>query len=251
MPDYLHLKAEHRAAVDRCLKWIAQSNPKVSFVAILVGSVARGTDSERSDLDVVLLSATPLQVKGCDPIAHVQAFMYDSFAEKLRTGDDFAAWCVRLGVPILGDLKKFQAIASSVDASIWPDWKHKVPHATRRLILAEDMRLIGDSSAASEETLYAAAHIARAILLRAGVFPLSRPEMVAQLDRENHVVLAELLRRLVLHDEEPRFLNRAVRYLKRVLIDLDKATFGSLAEKHLLEAAKRAAARRSTDSRVS
>ena len=40
---------------------------------------------------------------------------------------------------------------------------------------------VEDSDAASEEFLFAASHIARATLLRAGVFPLSRPELPSQL----------------------------------------------------------------------
>jgi hypothetical protein len=238
MPD-LQLNPDHRATIDRCLDSIAQSNPGIAFTAILVGSVVRGTETERSDIDVVLLAATPLVVIGCDARMHVQAFTYESFATKLRTGDDFAAWCVRLGVPVPQYAAGWQAIVSSPDASVWPDWKHKISHAARRLILADDMRRIGDLTAASEESLYAAAHVSRAILLKSGVFPLSRPELVSQVSRDNPV-LSEILRRLLLQDEDVRFLNRAVRYLKRLLMNLDKAGFGRFAQDRIREIAAKA-----------
>jgi hypothetical protein len=238
MPDS-QLNPDDRATIDRCLDSIARSNPGVGFTAILVGSVVRGTETERTDIDVVLLSATPLRVIGCDPRTHVQEFTYESFTTKLRTGDDFAAWCVRLGVPVSEYAAGWQAIVSSPDASVWPDWKHKISHAARRLILADHMRRIGDLAAASEESLYAAAHVSRAILLKSGVFPLSRPELVSQLAGD-HPVLSEILRRLLLRDEEVRFLNRAVKYLERLLIDLDKAGFGGFAQDRIREIAAKA-----------
>ena len=47
--------------------------------------------------------------------------------------------------------------------------------------MAEAVLETDDLDAAAEEFLYAASHIARAILLRSEIFPLSRPEMPAQL----------------------------------------------------------------------
>ena len=48
--------------------------------------------------------------------------------------------------------------------------------------MASGLLDVGDLDAASEELLFAASHVARATLLRDGVFPLSRPELPSQLD---------------------------------------------------------------------
>jgi hypothetical protein len=112
------------------------------------------------------------------------------------------------------------------------------------LILASDLLRIGDLAAASEEALYATAHTARAMLFKSDVFPLSRPEMVDQLVKTGYRTLAELLRRLLLEDEDARFLYRTIRYLKKLLVSLDKATFGTFARGHARDAGKRAESRR-------
>lgn len=52
---------------------------------------------------------------------------------------------------------------------------------------------MGDLDAADEEARFALSHLARAILLAAGVFPLSRPELAAQLEEIGETDLARLL----------------------------------------------------------
>ena len=54
--------------------------------------------------------------------------------------------------------------------------------------------MMGDVRAANEEMLLALSHLARASILRRGEFPLSRPELAAQLDSLGDSSLASLLR---------------------------------------------------------
>ena len=83
----------------------------------------------------------------------------------------FASWCVRLGLPI-ADPGIWTTITTDPEAAEWPNWKPKIMHAMRRLILASDLRKTGDLTAASEEVLYAAAHTARGDpSASSGVFP--------------------------------------------------------------------------------
>lgn len=156
---------------------------------------------------------------------HVQSIREGTFREKLQVGDDFAGWCVRFGVPLLTS-KGWLAIVNSPDAELWPDWRKKVTHAARRLMLAATMVDAGDDEAAAEETLYAASHAARAMLLKSGVFPLSRPEMVQQLQEAGHRSLAELLKQLIYGTTNERQLRRAQLYMKKLLVHLDKITYG-------------------------
>ena len=233
---------EQRAETRRCIVAMTAANSGVEFAAVLVGSVARETSTERSDIDVVFVSGERLRHPRCVGRVHAQVFEADEFRGKLRDGDDFALWCVRLGVP-LADPGIWAAIAAAPEAAKWPDWKPKLAHATRRLILASHLLKVGDRTAASEEALYAATHVGRALLLRAAVFPLSRPEVVEQLAAAGHRPLVQLLRRLLAEEEDHRFLYQSVRYLKRLLTNLDKGIYARLATQYARDAARRRARR--------
>ena len=155
---------------------------------------------------------------------HVQVLTIDELWERLRAGDDFAAWCVRYGVPLLTSDSWLQVVKSP-EANAWPDWRRKLRHAARRLALASMLLETGDLAAAAEEMLYASSHTARAILLRAGVFPLSRPEIIAQLGELGQYALPKLLQEL--SDKEPtkRLLKSSIIYIKRLLVHLDKTSY--------------------------
>ncbi|MDE2758580.1 MAG: nucleotidyltransferase domain-containing protein, partial [Acidobacteriota bacterium] len=196
---------EQNAAIHGCIEAVTASNPRVEFAAVLVGSVARGTSTERSDIDILFVSEHRLRRPRCAAQVHAQLFVTDELHRKLRSGDDLPSWCIRFGVPIV-DPGIWQKITGCPEAAQWPDWKLKITHATRRLILASDLLRVGDLSAASEETLYALTHTARAMLLRTDVFPLSRPEMVEQVATAGYPSLAKLLQQLLAAEQDRRGL---------------------------------------------
>ena len=76
--------------------------------------------------------------------------------------------------------------------------------------------------AAREELLLAACHLARAILLRDGVFPLSRPELPDQLQAMD-AELAKLLRRLIFDDVSAEAWQPAMSMLASKLTQLTEA----------------------------
>ena len=81
----------------------------------------------------------------------------------------------------------------------------------------------GDAEAATEELVYAASHIARAILLARGVFPLSRAELPPQL-KPYESELADALDRLIVGDIEIDKLKKIQHFLQDRLRQLtDKA----------------------------
>lgn len=201
-------------------------NPETDLNVILVGSVARGTETLQSDLDLLVVSDAEARLPAPGGRLHVQSFTEEAFRAKLRSGDDFAAWCVRFGVPLVSS-GRWAAIVDSDEAEIWPEWRNKVKHATRRLVLATAMLDAGDLEASAEETLYAVSHTARAVLLKQGAFPLSRPEMVQQLAESGHQVLAELLKELIYATASQRRLTRTHFYVKKLLVHLDKTTYGN------------------------
>ncbi|MGB9242909.1 MAG: nucleotidyltransferase domain-containing protein [Candidatus Acidiferrales bacterium] len=215
---------------------VSSANQEMQISVILIGSVARSTHTSQSDLDLLVISdQLPLVERHADRL-HVQALTAQQFTERLRAGDDFAAWCVRYGVPI-ATAKPWLDIVSSAEAAIWPDWHTKVHHAARRLALAAVLLQTEDIAAAGEEMLYAVSHTARAILLKAGVFPLSRPEIISQLRETNHERLAKMLEDLSYQEPSKAALNRYSLYIKRLLVTIDRPAyqeFVQLRRQHLL-----------------
>ena len=112
-------------------------------------------------------------------------------------GDDYPGWALRFGTP-LRDPGGWWAehAAAEIENPHWPDWRPKVEHARKRIRMAFELLEVGDVDAASEELLFAASHVARAILLKQGVFPLSRPELPSQL-KDVDPSLAGLLAELI------------------------------------------------------
>ena len=223
-----------RQALDDCVARILECGDIVAVV--LIGSVARNVPTEASDIDLLVLAESALERPRCHPLVHLQILTKAEFIRRLRSGDDFTAWCIRLGVPLRSEIQ-WQEIRNCPEAEMWPRWERKVRHAARRLVLATDLQKTGDLSSASEEMLYAVAHTARALLLKNQVFPLSRPEMAAQLLEIGYPHLARVLENLLADDQQVRALERARRYVKRLLVTLDRDTYQGYA------AERRAAAR--------
>ncbi len=203
---------------------VSSANKEMQISVILIGSVARSTHTSQSDLDLLVIGdGQPLVDRHPDRL-HVQALTAQQFAKRLRAGDDFAAWCVRYGVPIVA-AKPWLDIVNSAEAAIWPDWHKKVRHAARRLTLAAALLETGDIAAAGEEMLYAVSHTARAILLEARIFPLSRPEIISQLREANHERLARILEDLSYQEPTKAALNRDLLYVKRLLVFVDRPAY--------------------------
>lgn len=208
---------------------VRSSNKDAEIAVILIGSVARSTHTSQSDLDLLIVSDQPVLVDRRPDRLHVQALTTQQFMDRLRGGDDFVAWCVRYGVPIVSS-KSWLHIIASPEAAIWPDWHTKVRHAARRLTLAATLLQTRDIAAAGEEMLYAASHTARAILLKSGIFPLSRPEIINQLREAGHERLGRVLEELSYDPPTREALTRDLMYIKRLLILLDRRVYSEFVQ---------------------
>ena len=67
--------------------------------------------------------------------------------------------------------------------------------------------------------------------------------MVGQLSECGEPVLSGMMGRLLVEDEGGRFLYKAIRYLKRRLVDLDRTSYGAYARRHAQSRMKRRMAR--------
>lgn len=201
-------------------------NPGVETAVVLIGSVARNAETDQSDLDLLVLADRPLETRRTADRLHVQAMEESAFAARLISGDDFAAWCVRFGIPLVRT-STWDGLVTSDGARTWPDWRQKIDHAARRLFLADELSRMGDGVAAQEELLYSISHIARAVLFKAGVFPLSRPEMIPQLGPAGYPKLGSLLDAFVRGNVHASTLRRGLLYSKKLLVHLDRSRFES------------------------
>src|ERR1039457_6208376 len=175
-----------------------------------------------------------LRKGACDSVIsgyHIKFSTEADFLRRLNAGEDFEAWCVRYGVQLL-DRGAWERIKSS-SANVWPRWDIKVVHGIRRLFLASELSKMGDREAAREELIFVLGHIARGLLLKNGRFPLSRPELAEQVNELGYPELAALHKRLRNADLPCETdISLALNYSKRLLIYLDRATYGTIAREH-------------------
>jgi uncharacterized protein (UPF0332 family) len=209
---------------EKFVERLKDANPGRMIDLILIGSVARGKETSRSDVDILAIADNRIHNPGTDDPIHLQIVSQDNFVKRLSDADDFACWAVRYGVPLV-ETAFWREIARSHSKAVWPSWQKKVSHAANRLVIAARLLEIGDLAAAAEETLYAASHAARAVLLRDQIFPLSRPEMVDQLHSAKQLLLSQLLSALVSDIYSTDALYRGHGLLKKLLIGLDRTTY--------------------------
>ena len=165
---------------------------------VLIGSSARRVMNDRSDVDILVLKDDDRRLRIEHPgDVHLQQDSRSRFLRRLEEGDDYPGWALRYGIP-LSDSDGWWAMQTAAERENphWPDWCPKVKHARKRMRITAALLEIGDYEAASEELMLATSHVARATLLRQGVFPLSRPELPSQL-MEFEPSLADLLEKLI------------------------------------------------------
>lgn len=183
---------------------------------VLVGSSARGVMNDRSDVDILVLKDDDRRLRIEYPgDIHLQQDSRSRFLRRLQEGDDYPGWALRYGIPV-SDPDGWWATQTAAERENphWPDWCPKVEHARKRMRITAALLEIGDYEAASEELMLATSHVARANLLKQGVFPLSRPELPAQL-MEFEPSLADLLEKLIKGDVDAGSLSLGYASLER------------------------------------
>lgn len=146
----------------------------------LTGSTARNRRTEISDLDYHVVGPRP---RHDDLPGEVDAYAGDGdhFWSKLRGGDDFVQWTLRLGL-VLFDNGIFRAgTEAMVTDDLWPDPGRKLSRLPALRDLALRLIRMGDRDAAQDQVRAALTCGARALLLEKRVFPLARSELPHQL----------------------------------------------------------------------
>lgn len=157
------------------------SHPEVLAVVAFGSAVRRVSSSADLDLLYIYRSKDP---RVDSPPLDVDVRGYDQAAveELIEAGHDLLCWTLKYG-RVICECEGF-----------WTDlrrrWLRRLPmpsaelaeeRAARSRKLYEDLHAAGDADAAAEQWLSWLTHKARAALIRAGVFPASRPELPEQL----------------------------------------------------------------------
>lgn len=175
---------------------LAEAAAEDAFAVVLTGSVARNASRTLwSDVDLYVLD---LSVG--DPPASVHVLEVDvaRFEEQLRSGDDVAQWAARYGRPLFGETQWRSLVQALLPRAPWPDHLVKLRQSRRRLEISRLLLDAGDARSAQKELVYAASHLGRSILFEHHVFPLSRPELPAQLRDVGEDVVADVVEGLAL-----------------------------------------------------
>lgn len=162
------------------------------LAVLLVGSWARGSQVDPvSDLDILVVdgSIPRRPPPGVQVISLTQAALRSRVAQ----GDDFVQWALRFAVPLKGRSAWARLRKDLGGSAPWPSSTRKYEQAAKRLEAARDLLAMGDLSAAQDELRFALSHAARGVLLDRGIFPLSRPELPAQLREAGDSHLADSL----------------------------------------------------------
>ncbi|MGH2656213.1 MAG: nucleotidyltransferase domain-containing protein [Actinomycetota bacterium] len=180
---------------------------------VLIGSHARGRAVPRwSDVDLLVIGERPSEP--VPPRLQVMTLTQDELVRRVNSGDDFAQWALRYGQALSGFQTWARLRERLLASAPWPRSEPKYALARKKLLTARDLLAMGDLPAAEEETRFALAHLARGILLDSGEFPLSRPELDAQLERVGSHRTAHWLKRS--NTSEPMTQSEIVSALRTV-----------------------------------
>ena len=159
----------------------SRSDEQVRSV-VLFGSAARGTIAP-SDVDILIIVDSASYSPPRRPIEVDLRWYTSSDVENLiQEGHDLLGWTILFG--------RLLYERDGYWTKLCHEWKHRVPlpsankaefRAERASQLLKKLESIGDIDAAEEQRLTMLTHVARAELIRAGVYPKSRPELPSQL----------------------------------------------------------------------
>lgn len=171
---------------------------------VLIGSYAHGAPMRRSDIDILVVG---LEKLGHDRLkspefVHLQYLGAERFRARAEASDDFVIAALRFGKVIYDPTRRWDTLRREFAMHRWPDWQEKMKYAARRVRLGDDLVQSGDLDAGAEEYLLAATQIARAVLLRKQIYPLSRPQLPAQLRSAGESELAEVIEDLMSRESD-------------------------------------------------
>jgi hypothetical protein len=166
-----------------------------------IGSAVRSTHHPGSDVDFLVIAAIDAAPDILIPI-DVDLCMFRSadVEQKLRECDDLLGWAVQFGRTIFERNQYWAKLCERWTGKIsFPLPETSMARALRFERRAEELLWMGDLDAALEQVIGMLTHRSRASLVKAGIYPASRPELPAQLRKIGESRLAEWLDQALRH----------------------------------------------------
>ncbi len=170
------------------------SQPDTAAI-LVIGSAVRAAYHSRSDVDFLVITdgeAAPDRPRPID--VDLRMFRPSEIDQRIREGDDLLGWAIRFGRAILDRNQFWVSLRSQWARHLpFPSPEVSAARALRFECVARELVSMGDFEAALEQVAGMLTQRARASLLRAHVYPASRPELPMQLRKIRQYRLAESL----------------------------------------------------------
>ncbi len=184
--------------------WAEESIPRLcqeeTVLAVVVfGSSVRDVDFS-TDLDVLYIyQVTPVSQAPPPLDVDVRAYPAADVDRLLSNAHDLLGWALRLGRVVCERNRYWTKLVEKWAKQLpFPSVDLAMQRARKSERLSAELTSAGDEDAAFEQKVSALTHLARAHLLRQGVFPASRPELPKQLLQVGELELANLLHRVLI-----------------------------------------------------
>ena len=181
------IAAIRRWPSDGAREWVeafvrdAGDDPRICAI-VAYGSAVREVRSS-GDVDLLYVFSGDGNSRRHSPMdVELREFAAENVDERIASGDEVLGWSLRFGVPLFeGDGYWTRLKARWTGRLPFPPAAAAEERAARAFKVAEGLAAGGDEDAARELRLSALTQQARALLIRRGRFPLSRPDLPQQL----------------------------------------------------------------------
>ncbi len=165
------------------------------WAIIIFGSVIRRNVKYSLDVDLLIIYENDRPSFANPPLdVDIRSYCREDIESLIAEGHEILGWTIRFG-KVLYEKDTYWTI-------LCDKWKDHLPLPSARIAdkraerakqLFEDIKVIGDEDAAQEQFIAMLTQMARACLIRSGIYPASRPELPEQLKSVGKYSLASQL----------------------------------------------------------
>ena len=182
----------------------AEADPNINCVVAIGSSVREGVASADLDLVVLVEKRVAHAVEPPSVDVDLRTFKVSDVVTLVQEGNDLLGWAIKFGRPLLDKNSVWNSLVQAVYLNVpLPSAEIALERAKKTEKLLRILTAVGDTDASREQLLTLLTHLARARLVKYGVFPISRPELAKQLREVNENKLAILLEKALEHKEPP------------------------------------------------
>lgn len=164
------------------------------LAVVALGSAVRPVHSAHDFDCLYIYDGTPPTIPRPPHNVDIRSFEVSKVNQLIESGQDLLVWSVKFGCVVCERQSFWSELAGSwLPRLPFPSYAVADARARRAERLLSDLQTVGDHDASVEQRLTALTHRARAALLRANVFPASRPELSDQLRQIGEEDLAATL----------------------------------------------------------